>query len=242
LRGWPVGHHWCQWSTVRGQDCGQRSIRGLTRRALLSDDVALLFGCGGGDLAFDLVTGAQLWTWPRWEFGYGAAAPTMFYREQYSFTGGSPLYSGTTLTSGSTTVEAVDARTGTPRWSVRFDRRADRMAAFAGQLYITQTLELTAYDGATGEARWTWDSPRGWGMDRLAGSSDQLVVAGGSYRPDATTGGTSVVSVDPDSGSTRWQITLPEAQSNNLSAALLTVAGDTAFAAAGPTVYAIAAG
>ena len=102
--------------------------------------------------------------------------------------------------------------------------------------------ELTAYDGATGEARWTWDSPRGRGMDRLAGSSDQLVVAGGSYRPDATTGGTLVVSVDPDSGSTRWQVTLPEAQSNNLSAALLTVAGDTTFAAAGPTVYAIAAG
>jgi outer membrane protein assembly factor BamB len=207
------------------------------RGVLLVDDVALL-SCYGGDLAFDLASGKQLWSWPITDPYRGSAAsgPT-FYRAQFDPDRG-PLADGGYRRTGITTIEAVDARSWTRRWSAELEVEARKINASAGQLYAMDDSEVYAYD-ASGAERWTWTSPRPWLLDRIAGSGEQVVVAGHSYRPEDPDDAL-IAAVDASSGSTRWQITLPEPSSNNQQARVLVVAGDTVVAAAGSTVYAIA--
>jgi eukaryotic-like serine/threonine-protein kinase len=208
---------------------------------LLSDDVALLLSCDATDLAFDLATGAQLWTWPVGDEYRGVAASgTNFYRAQFD-PGRGPLTDGGYRLTGITTIDAVDARSQARLWSAELEGEARSIRTFAGQLYAVDSSQVHAYDGADGTAQWTWDSPRPLLPDRIAGSGDQLVVAGHSFRfedPDNTL----LASVDASAGSTRWQLTLPEPPSKDPRAPVLVVAGNTVVAAAGSTVYAIATG
>jgi outer membrane protein assembly factor BamB len=207
---------------------------------LLSDDVVLLVDCGGVDVAFDLVTGAQLWTSAVGSgySSYSAATAATFYLARYDARPPTSVSAGSL---GRTTVNVVDARTGSVRWSAEHDGHADGVAVIAGQLYVREGGRLSAYDD-TGARRWTWKAPAEAVLQRITGSADHLVAAGGFYGPyGADRDGTWVASVDPARGSTNWQISLPERPSHDPDDALLAVAGDTVLAGSGPTVYAIGA-
>jgi hypothetical protein len=169
---------------------------------------------------------------------YSAATAATFYLARYD---APPPASSSSGSYGRTTVNVVDARTGSVRWSAEHEGRADGVAAVAGQLYVRYGGHLSAYDD-TGARRWTWKDPDEAVLERITGSADHLVAAGHFYGPyGAERDGTWVASVDPASGSTKGQITLPERPSHDPDDALLAVAGDTVLAGSGPTVYAIGA-
>jgi outer membrane protein assembly factor BamB len=219
------------------QVCGDLRVR-------LSDDVALVLACAGRDVALDLGTGAQLWNWPVSDaYREATASATMFYRAQFDDNGGSPTFIGSSTTTGVTTVEAVNARSGVRQWSTEPDGRMPHVRAYGGQSYAFGTSRLCACDDASGDSRWTWESPDYYALDWLAGSDDQLVVAGHDYTGELGSAAEMfVVAVDPASGSTRWQVTLPEPPPvSSFDAAVVAIAGDMVVAVAGSSVYAIVA-
>lgn len=162
----------------------------------------------------------------RWVDHAGPALDWPWGLEGWDYVGSTPVFSDGVIVAGSSDgrIRAVDATTGSPRWSVATDGRIRSTPAIAGGVVYVGSADgiVRALDVATGSERWSFrthgadfDSEQ-FGFDRRTISGGPAVRDGrvyiGSrdarmYALDANTG--ELVWESDDNGAMAWVISTP---------------------------------
>ncbi|MEE1771819.1 PQQ-binding-like beta-propeller repeat protein [Streptomyces sp. JV185] len=159
---------------------------------------------GGGVQAWEASTGEKLWESDgvQTDFETAEAGPV--------------VHDGTVYLWQDARLRAVDARTGTERWSYPIGDAASCggvpvrvTAAPDGFVYVSAGARVLALDNASGHARWHFESPAVF-LSPPAFAPGPAVTGGGVYLADYL--GT-VYAIDASTGKDRWRIATEARQS-----------------------------
>ncbi|HEX5566568.1 MAG TPA: PQQ-binding-like beta-propeller repeat protein [Streptomyces sp.] len=173
--------------------------------ALRADRGTVVTGTrGGGVQAWDAATGERLWEL--------SGAQTDFETPE----SGPVLHAGSVYVWGDGRLYALEARTGTERWSypvgdtsVTGGVPVRLLPAEDGTVYVSAGSRVLAIDGASGAERWRFDAPAAF-LCPPAFAPGAAIAGGGVYLADYL--GT-VYALDAANGHDRWRIATEARQS-----------------------------
>ncbi|MEO6170550.1 MAG: outer membrane protein assembly factor BamB [Lysobacter sp.] len=172
------------WTASVGKGEGKIGAR---QGPVIADGRVYAAAVTGGVHAYDLTTGAKLWSYP----------------SKLELTGGPGVGEGL-LAVGSLNgdVIALDAATGAEKWSAKLGNEIIAAPAIGmGMVFVrSNDGRVTAFDGATGERRWFWNHD----VPMLSVRGNDAPVIGPGYLFVGNDDG-SVVALSANDGRALWQ-------------------------------------